>query len=210
MQKNCRFVKIEKNYKKKTMKIAIQLGLAVVAVVLAYFIYAGIQNKIIFQEKAQARREVVQDRLMHVVAAQKTFKSERGRYSANFDELLNFLHNDSLTVIKAIGNVPDSLTETQAVEQGIVIRDTALVPARTTFPESFAVDSLRFIPFSDGNEFKMKAGVIKKNKVNVNVFEASAKLEDVFNGLKTKNENIDLEDKIKVGSMTEPITTGNW
>lgn len=192
------------------MKIAIQLGLAVVAIILSYFIYDGIQNKIIFQEKAQARREVVQNRLMKVVIAQKAFKSERGRYSANFDELLNFLNNDSLTVIKAIGNVPDSLTEVQAVELGIVIRDTSLVPARTTFAETFSVDSIRYIPFSNGNEFKIKADVIEKNKVNVNVFEVSATLEDVFNGLITKNENIDLDDKIQVGSLTEPITTGNW
>jgi hypothetical protein len=210
MQKNGRFVNTEKNYKKKTMKIAIQLGLAVIAVILAYFIYDGIQNKIIFQEKAQARREVVQERLMHVVTAQKSFKGERGRYSANFNELLHFLKNDSLTIIKAIGNVPDTLTEAQAVEQGIVIRDTSLVPARTIFGNNFAVDSLKIVPFSEGNEFKMKAGVIEKNKVNVNVFEASAKLGDVYNGLKTKNENIDLEDLLKVGSMTEPITTGNW
>ena len=192
------------------MKIAIQLGLAVVAVVLAYFIYTGIQNKIIFQEKAEARREVVQERLTHIVTAQKTFKGEKGRYSANFDELINFLHNDSLTIIKAIGNVPDTLTEAEAVEQGIVIRDTSLVPARTIFDASFAIDSLRIVPFGEGSEFKMKAGVIEKNKVNVNVFEASAKLKDVYNGLKTKNENIDLEDLLKVGSMTEPITTGNW
>ena len=33
---------------------------------------------------------------------------------------------------------------------------------------------------------------------------------NVYNGLKTKNENVDLEDVLKVGSMTEPITTGNW
>lgn len=200
----------EKNSKKKTMKIAIQLGLAVVAVILAYFIYSGIQDKIIFQEKAQARREVVQNRLLDVVTAQKSFKGERGRFSANFDELLHFLNNDSLTIIKAIGNVPDTLTESQAVELGIVIRDTSLVPASTIFPEDYAIDSLRIIPFSEGNEFKMKAGVIEKNKVNVNVFEASATLKDVFNGLNTKNENIDMDDKIQVGSMTEPITTGNW
>lgn len=200
----------EKNSKKKTMKIAIQLGLAVVAAVLAYFIYTGIQDKIIFQEKAQARREVVQNRLLDVVTAQKSFKGERGRYSANFDELLHFLNNDSLTIIKAIGNVPDTLTESEAVELGIVIRDTSLVPASTIFPKDYAIDSLRIIPFSEGNEFKMKAGVIEKNKVNVNVFEASATLEDVFNGLNTKNENVDMDDKIQVGSMSEPITTGNW
>ncbi len=192
------------------MKIAIQLGLAVISVILAYFIYTGIQNKIIFQEKAESRRLVVQERLMNVVTAQKSFKGERGRYAANFDELLHFLNTDSLTIIKAIGNVPDTLTESQAVEMGIVIRDTSLVPASTIFPEDFATDSLRIVPFSEGNEFKMKAGVIEKNKVNVNVFEASARLEDVYNGLKTKNENVDLDDVLKVGSMTEPITTGNW
>lgn len=192
------------------MKIGIQLALLIIAGVLAYFIIDGIQTKIEFRDMAQSRREVVQERLVNVVTAQKQFKIERGRYSANFDELLNFLNNDSLTFVKAIGNVPDSLTETEAVELGIVIRDTSLVPARTIFPEDFAIDSLPIIPFSDGNRFKMKADVIEKNKVSVNVFEASAKLEDVYRGLDTKNENVDLSDLLKVGSITEPITTGNW
>ena len=196
--------------KKRLMKVGIQLGLFLVAIALAYFIYDGIQQKIEFRDMAQARREVVQDRLLHVVTAQKQFKSERGRYAANFEELLNFITNDSLTIIKAIGNVPDTLTEAQAVEQGIVIRDTSLVPATTIFDKDFAIDSLKIIPFSGGNHFRMKAGIIEKNKVNVNVFEAAAKLEDVYRGLNTKNENVNLNNEIKVGSMTEPITTGNW
>ena len=56
----------------------------------------------------------------------------------------------------------------------------------------------------------MKAGVIEKNKVNVNVFEASTKLGEIYKGLDTKNENVNLDDELKVGSMNEPITTGNW
>lgn len=192
------------------MKIGIQIALLAVSAVLAYFIYTGIQSKIEFRDLAESRRLVVQERLMNVVTAQKEFKTEKGRYAANFDELLHFLKNDSLTIIKAIGNVPDTLTEAEAVERGIVIRDTSLVPASTIFTENIAVDSLRIIPFSGGNHFKMQAGVIEKNKVNVNVFEASAKLADVYNGLKTKNENVKLDDLLKVGSMTEPITTGNW
>lgn len=192
------------------MKVALQIGLAIVAVVLSYLIYQGIQDKIIFQKKAEARREVVQNRLLQVVTAQKEFKNEKGKYANNFAELLHFLHQDSLTIIKAIGNVPDTLTEAQAVEMGIVIRDTSLVPAKSIFPDDFAIDSLEIIPFGEGEKFEMQAGVIEKNKVNVNVFEASAKLKYVYNGLKTKNENVDLEDVLKVGSMTDPITTGNW
>ena len=141
----------------------------------------------------------------------KEFKSQKGKYAANFPELENFLNNDSLVIIKAIGNVPDTLTEAEAVEQGIVIRDTNLVPAISIFDGmDVIVDSLKYVPFSDDKTFKMQAGMIEKNKVNVSVFEASAKLEDVYRGLETQNENVDLEDEIKVGSMTEPITSGNW
>lgn len=192
------------------MKIGLQIGLLIIAGVIAYFIYDGIQDKIEFRKQAEARREVVQERLLHVVTAQKEFKTEKGRYAASFDELLNFIKNDSMTFIKAVGNVPDSLTEVQAVERGIVVRDTSKVPASSIFPNNFAVDSLRIVPFSNGEEFKMKADVIEKNKVNVNVFEASTKLEYVYKGLNTKNENVDLDDKIQVGSITEPITSGNW
>ena len=194
----------------ESMKIGIQLALFAIAIVLAYFIYDGIQNKIEFRDMAEQRREVVQERLKEVADAQKKFKQEKGRYAANFPELINFIQNDSLTIIKAIGNVPDSLTEVEAVELGIVIRDTSLVPATTVFPEGFQVDSLRYVPFSGGNEFKIQAGVIEKNKVSVNVFEVATTLEQVYNGLKTKNEAVKLTDILKVGSMSEPITTGNW
>ena len=192
------------------MKIAIQSGLLVISAILAYLIYDGVQQKIEFRDNAKERREVVQERLMHIVTAQKEFKNEKGRYAGNFEELLNFLNHDSLTIVKAIGNVPDTLTEKEAVEQGIVIRDTSLVPAFSIFAEGFAIDSLKYVPFSDEKEFKIKSGVIEKNKVHVNVFEASTKLENVYRGLNTKNENVDLNDVLKVGSMTEPITSGNW
>jgi len=192
------------------MKIGIQAALFAIAIVIAYFIYDGVNTKIEFRDLAQQRREVVQKRLLNITDAEKQFKQEKGRYAANFPELINFIQNDSLTFVKAIGNVPDSLTEVEAVEQGIVIRDTSLVPASSIFPANFIADSMRYVPFSGGDEFRMQAGVIEKNKVNVNVFEVSTTLEKVFTGLETKNENIKLTDEIKVGSMNEPITTGNW
>lgn len=192
------------------MKIGIQAALFAIAIILAYFIYDGVQNKIEFRDMAQQRNEVVQDRLENVADAQKKFKQEKGRYAANFPELLNFVNNDSLTIIKAIGNVPDSLTEVEAVQLGIVIRDTSLVPATSIFEDGISIDSLKYVPFGEGEEFKIQAGVIEKNKVNVNVFEVSTTLETVYKGLKTKNEAVKLTDEIKVGSMSEPITTGNW
>lgn len=193
------------------MKIVINIVLVVAAAVLAYMIYDGVQNKIEFKKKAKERREVVQERLLNIVTAQKEFKTQKGKYASNFAELEHFLKSDSLRIVKAIGTVPDSLTEAEAVEQGIVVRDTNLVPAITIFEGTdVVVDSLKYIPFSGGNTFKLQADVIEKNKVNVNVFEASAKFADVYRGMATKNENVELDDEIKVGSLTEPITSGNW
>ena len=76
------------------MKIGIQAALFVIAIILAYFIYDGVQNKIEFRDTAQLRNEVVQSRLVNVADAQKKFKQEKGRYAANFPELLNFVNND--------------------------------------------------------------------------------------------------------------------
>jgi len=193
------------------MKIVINIVLAIASLVLAYFIYDGVNKKIEFKKMAQDRREVVQERLLKIVTAQKEFKSQKGKYASNFAELEYFLNSDSLRIVKAIGIVPDTLTEAEAVAQGIVIRDTNLVPAISIFEgEAVNVDSLKYIPFSDGKTFKMQADVIEKNKVNVNVFEASASFADVYKGLPTKNENVELDDVLKVGSLTEPITSGNW
>ena len=84
------------------------------------------------------------------------------------------------------------------------------MPASSIFADGFSADSLKYIPFAGGDEFKIQAGVIEKNKVKVNVFEVSTTLEKAFRGLESKNEAVKLTDLIKVGSMNEPITTGNW
>jgi len=193
------------------MKIVIRVVLLLVAIVLAYFIYDGIQDKIEFQKLAEKRRSVVIDRLMEIREAQKGFKKSKGRYANNFPELIHFIENDSIPIVKAIGTVPDTLTLQQAIEQGIVSRDTTLVPAKEDiFGAGFNADSLQYVPFSGGQQFEMKADRIEKNKVEVSVFMASTPYEYVYKGLNTKNENIDLDEKMTVGSLTEPTLSGNW
>lgn len=193
------------------MKIAIRVVLALVAVVLAYLIYDGIQNKIEFQKIAEKRRSVVIDRLVEIREAQKGFKKAKGRYANNFPELIHFIESDSIPIVKAIGTVPDSLTVNKAVELGIVTRDTTMVPAKEDiFDSNFIADSLQYVPFSGGEKFEMKSDIIEKNKVNVAVFMASAPFRSVYKGLDTRNENIDLEEKLTVGSLTEPTLNGNW
>lgn len=193
------------------MKIAVRAVLLVVALVLAYLVYDGIMSKIEFKELAQSRKDVVIERLSQIREAQKAFKQVKGRYANNFPELIHFIENDSIPIIKAIGTVPDTLTAAKAVELGIVSRDTTMVPAKTNvFNAEFQTDSLQYIPFSGGQKFEMKADIIEKNKVNVSVFMASAPYSTFYKGLETRNENVDLDDKLQVGSLTEPVISGNW
>ena len=111
--------------------------------------------------------------------------------------------------------MPDSLIgqEARALELGIIVRDTTKVPVREElFKENFdkVVKDMNIVPFSDGVEFEIAAGEIEKGKVMVKVFEVKTPYKNVYNGLDLKNEGVDLDAYIAVGSMEEPTTNGNW
>lgn len=193
------------------MKLVIQGVLALVAITLAWLIYSSINNKIEFQKITENRKSVVVERLKDIRTVQACYKSVNGVYAKDFNTLISFVKEDSLPFIKAIGTVPDTLTEQQAVEMGIVIRDTFKIPIRDTlFHAGYPIDSIQFIPYSKNETFDLDAGMIEKNKLRVQVFEAFADYNKILTGLKTDNEGIDLSDGLRVGSMTEPTTTGNW
>lgn len=179
--------------------------------VFAWLDYDSVQNKLKFIENQKKREAKVVKRLMDIRSAEVSYKKLYGEYASNFDALINHVKNDSMPVVKAIGTVPDTLTEAKAVEMGIVTRDTLMISVRDTlFPKGFAIDSLRYVPNSGGQEFELKAGQVEKNKLQVKVFEAFATNEKILFGLDLSEDYIDLTEGLRVGSMTEPHTRGNW
>ncbi len=193
------------------MKIAIQGTLIAVAILFSYLIYNSIDSKIEFRKEADSREKKVIKQLKDIRKAQISFKQVRGTYTNSYDSLFAHIENDSMVVVKAIGSVPDTLTELQALEQGIIVRDTALIPVKDTlFVAGFPLDSLRFIHFSEGEEFKLQSGELEKNKLKVQVFEAFAPFSAIYNKMDLSNESIDLSEGLRVGSMTDANTSGNW
>jgi len=75
---------------------------------------------------------------------------------------------------------------------------------------NFKIEDIAIIPFSEGEEFQMAAGEIEKGKVIVNVFEAIAKKEIYLKGLSKELISRESVSDLKVGSMSEPSTDGNW
>jgi hypothetical protein len=197
------------------MKIGIQLGLAILAGLIAYMIWDSIDSKIVLTETVEIRRTEVKARLTQISDAQIEYKKVRGAYAGSFDALTDFLKNDSIIQVKMEGEVPDSLLgkEALALEMGIIKRDTTKIPVREIlFTDNFdeIVANLAIIPNTDGKQFTIKAGAIEKHKNQVPVFEVNAAFTDIFMGLETDNEGYDMTKLMAVGSMEEPKTNGNW
>ena len=197
------------------MKLVIQLVLIVASAFMGYLIYDSIDSKIELEKEVRLRKGVVIERLEQIKEAQINYKKVRGEYAKSFDQLKDFLVNDSIIVVKAIGVVPDSLLgqEAKALAMGIIVRDTSKIAVREElFKGNFqqVVDSLAIIPFSGGKQFSINSGEIEKGKVKVKVFEITAPYTEIFKGLKTDNEGIDMTQALILGSMTEPSINGNW
>jgi type II secretory pathway pseudopilin PulG len=196
------------------MKTIIQIVLAIVIVVLSYMIYNSIKGRIEFENQAKERRDAVIERLKDIRTAQIAYKSANGEYAKEFEKLLGWVKTGKIQVVKQIGDAEDSL----AVARGEVIRDTIYVPAIDTVfspnylgaRKNFYLDSLPFIPNSGGDKFEMDAGEITRNNVKVKVFEVFAPYKSVYKGLDTEKHSIKMDDGLRVGSMTDPSTNGNW
>ena len=189
-------------------------------IILAYFVYNSINSEVEFQQIAKVRVAENVQKLKDLRQVQIAYKKVNNNYSNNFESLINFLENDSMAIVKAIGETPDSLTDAQALELGIISRDTAYVLAKeTVFDEAYLssrndkfpldLSSLTTVPHSDQN-YSVDAGMVEKGKVVVQVFEISTTFGAVFTGLDAENKSFELGNLLKVGSMDEASLNGNW
>ena len=204
----------------------IVLLLIPINIILAYFVYNSINSEVEFQKVAKVRIAENIQKLKDLRQVQIAFKKVNNTYANNFDVLIDFLENDSMPIVKATGETPDSLingiqiSDELALELGLITRDTAYILAKETvfdnvylnsrnekFPLELAV--LTQVPHSDEN-YNINAGIVEKGKVLVQVFEISATYGAVFTGLDAKNKSYELDGLLKVGSMDEASLNGNW
>ena len=189
-------------------------------IILAYFVYNSINSEVEFQQVAKVRVAENVQKLKDLRQVQIAYKKVNNTYSNNFESLIDFLENDSMAIVKAIGETPDSLTDAQALELGIISRDTAYVLAKeTVFDEAYLssrnekfpldLSILTTVPHSDQN-YSVDAGMVEKGKVMVQVFEISTTYGAVFTGLDAENKSFELGNLLKVGSMDEASLNGNW
>ncbi|HOY39111.1 MAG TPA: hypothetical protein PLK75_07400 [Bacteroidales bacterium] len=201
----------------KILNISIKLVLVAAAVVLVYFIVAGIRKPIDFEKQRADRYQKTISRLIDIRTAQVAYKSIYGCYTPSFDTLINFIKNGKMPVVKAIGSVPDSLTELQALKMGIIKRDTVYLNIKDTLFKhiDYPIEEICRIPVGTKVKFRMDtASVMTGSEVLVKVFEAKANNWDILQGLDRQyviNFNEEKDSVLKVGSLeTANNNAGNW
>jgi len=189
-------------------------------IILAYFVFNSIDSEVLFNREAKIRISENVQKLKDLRQVQTKYKQAKGTFADNFESLTYFLENDSMSIVKAIGETPDSLTDVEALELGIISRDTAYVLAKETVfdaaylesrKEEFLLDINNLTTVPHSNEvYNIDAGQVEKGKVIVQVFEISTNYAAVFSGLDAENKSYELDALLKVGSMSEASLNGNW
>ncbi|MCL2416424.1 MAG: hypothetical protein FWD02_00615 [Bacteroidales bacterium] len=206
------------------LKTIVQILLAIAIIVLSYFIYESIMKPQRF-ETLRTRKEVeVVNRLRDVRTAQLAFRNVHGHFAGTMDTLVHFLEEGKMPRVIRIGYVPDTLTEAEALRMGIITRDTVLEYAYgVLFPDrdrATHMANFRFIPFTNRTrEFTVEAGFITRHEIQIPVVEVTAPLLYYMNEPEFQQLAVNAAKRAidigrfpgrKFGSMTDPITEGNW
>lgn len=210
------------------MKKIIQPILIILIIVLSYLIVESIMRPIRFQRLVSERENAVIKKLIDIREAEKAYKDVYKRYTGSFDTLQMFLKNDSFTVIKAIGTIPESYLEEygldkareKAIKEKLIVRETSHRQVLDSlFGESYPVDSMQFVPYTDTVRFEMESDqILTSSNLMVQVVEVKAFYDNFLEGLNQqlivnyKDQKIKLTGfpGIKFGSLEEGTLSGNW
>lgn len=193
----------------------IKIVLTIIIIVLAYLIYESIMRPVRFNQAVYEREKAVISRLADLRLSQQFYKRQYNQYTDSFDTLITFLKAGEIPVVSLIPD-PTDTTFTRSISDtlGFVNVADSLFSRKV----NFSVDSLRFIPFSGKKLFEIEAGKIERGGINVPVFEIRAHYNTFLKGLDAQlivnlvksREDIERYPGMKVGSMQEPSTDGNW
>ncbi len=193
----------------------INIALALVALFLVYLVYRSISEPVVFENTRKDREAQVVQNLKDIRSTQILFKQTYNRYTGSFDTLIDYVTNGQLPVVHIIPD-PNDTTFTKTIND--TVDYISVFDSLFSNRDNFNINDLRLVPFSQDVEFEMQAGYIKRGGLKVAVFEAktpySSYLWDLdrqrVNNLRAEQEDLEKYPGLKVGSMDEASTNGNW
>lgn len=213
--------------------------------VIAGLVYANIKSimqPINFNKQKDYRESVGIQRMKDLRTLQEAYKAVNGKFTSSADSLADFYKNGQMEILMQIGSNDDSLAvvnteKLKKVRRGItpeqmyelykngeklVFSISSKINVKDTLFHSrkdFNIDSLRYIPFSNGDTIQMEAIIKEVSGVKVPLFEAKMPYKSLLKGLDNQlriNLDADREamnryEGLQVGSISAPNNNaGNW
>ena len=237
-------MKLLKRNMKKSVKILLEIVLFLLCVALVGLIVRSIMKPVNFNKQKAYRESVAIQRLKDIRTLQVAYKSVNGKFTSTVDSLADFYNNGKMGIVMQVGSMDDSLavahTEKikrssrkkmtgedflklyEAGDKNLVFNVETKIPVKDTLfthREDFVVDSLKYIPFSEGQPVLMEAVVKTVSGVPVPLFEAKMPYKSLLKGMDNQLRiNLDAEKRdqnryegLQVGSVTAPNNNaGNW
>ncbi|MGB5272456.1 MAG: hypothetical protein WBN39_00245 [Flavobacteriaceae bacterium] len=206
------------------MKTIIQIVLWIACIGFSYLIYKSVTGPIEFQKVKQERFSKVVAKLKDIRNAQEAYKSVKGKYANDFNQLISFVDTGRYVITQQRDSSYMEFDQVYKIDQlkEVKIIDTlGFVSVKDSlFKNDDRYKTLMEIPGAQGGEkIEMKSAIIEKSGYKAPVFEAKVLknilLYDQPRDLVTKENNHKSVEEINgnaiiVGSLEEVSTSGNW
>ena len=210
---------------------------------LVYVIVQSVMQPVNFNKQMEYRKGVGVQRMKDLRTLHEAYKSVYGKFSQSADSLADFYKNGQMEVLMQIGSNDDSVAvaNTEKLKkssrgkltpemmyklyqegQNLVFSISSKINVRDTIFKNrsdFNIDSLRYIPFSQGDTIQMDAIIKEVSGVKVPLFEARMPYKSLLQGLDNQLRiNLDADcrasnryEGLQVGSISAPNNNaGNW
>ncbi|MFI1744077.1 hypothetical protein [Thalassobellus sediminis] len=219
-------VKLVDKFVPSKFKSVLTIVLWVLIFFLGYQTFMSVYNPVLFDQTKEKRYAEVIKNLIDIRDAQLAHKQVTGVFAGNFDNLIKFIDTAEYTITQRRDSSVKDLVQSKIfgvdIPKDTVIIDTlGFVPVKDSlFKASDRYKTMMNIPVGEpGAKFELKAGFIEQSDAKIPVFEAKVKKAVILfdqdkDLISQENEVVSVEgvngDALKVGSMDEVNTGGNW
>ncbi|MHA7863954.1 hypothetical protein [Flagellimonas marinaquae] len=206
------------------MKPILVILFGILSIFLGFKIYDSINAPIEFNKVRNERFAKVINKLKDIRDSQEAYKTVNGKYANDFESLIKFIDTGNYTITTQRDS---SFMRYDRVYQIEMQQDTVIIDTLGTVKVKdslFGADdrykTMMNVPYAQNDEkFEMKADIIDKSGYKAPVFEAKVKKNVVLYDqpedlVEKENSYQSVEEvngtEIKVGSLTDVSTNGNW
>ena len=206
------------------MKTILQIFLWLVCIGLGYMIYNSVNGPIEFKKVKQERFAQVIAKLKDIRDSQEAYKTVNGSYAKDFNSLVSFIDTANYTITQQRDSSYMEFDKTYGIDmlKEVKIVDTlgTVAVKDSLFKKDNRYKNMMNVPFApNGEKFEMKASIIEKAGYKAPVYEVKVSKDVVLHDqpktlLAKENTQVNVDEVngnvIKVGSLTEVSTSGNW